>query len=125
LSLKARAFLGLSIHTDLGLNSSLPRMQYYARPELLARIPRFMIDTYPLVAAQNGAMRIKLFYAEGQNVDRLQALHLKGLPNVDVEAVPGKIHDVVSLLLAQGRFMGVLQDFVEHSVASNKNGAVP
>jgi len=122
LNLGARAFLGLSIHTDLSPKSPLPRMRYYGRPELIARIPTFMIDTYPLVAAQKGAMRIKLFYAEEQNVDRLQAMHLTGLPNVDVEAVPGKIHDVASLLLAQGRFMAVLRQFLDLPVGPNNNG---
>jgi hypothetical protein len=97
-------------------------MRYYGRPELMARIPTFMIDTYPLVAAQKGAMRIKLFHAEEQNVDRLQAMHLTGLPSVDVEAVPGKIHDVASLLLAQGRFLPVLRQFLDLPVEPNKNG---
>jgi len=122
LKLKARAFLGLSVHTDLSPTSPLPRMRFYARRELIARLPGLMIDTYPLVAAQNGAMRIKLFYASEQNVDRVQALHLMGLPNVEVEAVPGKIHDVASLLLAQGRFMGVLGQFLELPIEANKTG---
>jgi hypothetical protein len=97
-------------------------MRYYGRRELFARVPRFMIDTHPLVAAQKGAMRIKLFHAEEQNVDRLQAMHLVGLPNVDVEAVPGKIHDVASLLLAQGRFMPVLQQFLDLPAGPNNRG---
>jgi len=122
LNLEARAFLGLSVHTDLSPKSPRPRMRYYGRPELIARIPTFMIDTYPLVAAQKGAMRIKLFHAEGQDVDRLQAMHLMGLPNVDVEAVPGKIHDVASLLLAQGRFMAVLRQFLDLPVGPNNSG---
>ena len=122
LNLKARAFLGLSIHTDLSLTSALPRMKYFAREDLIARIPTFMIDTYPLVEAQQGAMRIKLIYSEGQNIDRLQALHLKGLPNVDVEAVPGKIHDVASILLSQGRFMAVLREFLELPLETINSG---
>jgi|SRR5579871_1427363 len=123
LNLGARAFLGLSIHTDLSPKSPLPRMRYYGRRELFERVPRFMIDTYPQVAAQKGAMRIKLFHAEEQGVDRLQAMHLAGLPNVDVEAVPGKIHDVASLLLAQGRFMPVLRRFLELPEGPDNRGS--
>jgi len=121
LGLGARAFLGLSVHTDLSPNSPVPRMKYYFRPELRERIPTFLVDTYPLVAAQKGAMRIKLFYAEGQDGDRQQATRLMGLPNVDVEAVPGKIHDVASLLLAQGRFMAVLRQFLELPMGPNNS----
>lgn len=122
LKLEARAFLGLSVHTDLSPGSPLPRMRYYVRPEMVRRVPRFMIDTYPLVAEQKGAMRIKLFYAEQQNIDRQQALHLVGLPNVDAEAVPGQIHDVASLLLAQGRFMTVLGQFLELPTEPSNSG---
>ena len=49
-------------------------------------------------------------------------MHLTGLPNVDVEAVPGKIHDVASLLLAQGRFMAVLRQFLDLPPGPSKSG---
>ena len=62
-----------------------------------------------------GALHTRFHHALG-------AMHLMGLPNVDVEAVPGKIHDVASLLLAQGRFMAVLRQFLDLPVGPNNSG---
>ncbi len=113
MDLHAKTFFGASIRTDLSPGTTLPVNPFFRNPRL-ARFPEMNVDLKGLLAYNAWPERIMLFCGEDNPGDLPHALHLADLPNVEVTTLAGyREHDVISGLLASGRFDAVLKRFIE------------
>lgn len=113
MDLQAKSFLGMSIRTDLSVDSRLPIGDFFKRPELWEAVPDMMVDLKPMLAASRWPERVTLYSGDTNPVDRPHALHIADLPNVEVNLLENHDqHDVISGLLARGDFEAVLRRFV-------------
>ena len=113
IDLRAKSFLGASIRTDLSPTSQLPIARFFDGAPLDA-FPHMKIDLKPLLAASRWPERVILYCGEDNPVDLPHAMHLAGLPNVEVTMLGGYMnHDVIAGLLGRGLFETVLQHFLD------------
>ena len=80
------------------------------RNRLDAKVPKDMIDLKPFLEARQHAGPIDLFYEEEDDRDRIQALHLAGLPGVRLHPQPGLSNHYLlrRLALSNEDFPGML-----------------
>jgi len=113
IDLHAKTFLGTSIRTDLSAGSALPIGDFFHSPPI-APYAHMKVDLKPLLAGSAWPERIMLFCGEGNPVDLPHALHLAGLPNVELTMLGDYAnHDVISGLLGRGELEAVLKRFIE------------
>lgn len=109
--LKAEAYLGLSIRTDL--TGRLPRGAYIDRAIEKARAPQMVTNLRPFIEARSTPRRIYLCCGDAHEVDYQHVANLTGLPNVHLRLLPGtSIHDVTPVLLSSGLFEKLLDELM-------------
>ncbi|MEP0322285.1 hypothetical protein [Bauldia litoralis] len=113
IDLQAKSFLGMSIRTDLSVDSRIPVGGFFKRQGLRDVAPHMLIDLKPELIKSRYPERVVLYSGDGNPVDRPHALHLADLPRVEVNLLPDHVqHDVMAGLLARGQLEDVLRDFV-------------
>jgi hypothetical protein len=110
--IRASAFLGLSMRTDLAPKSALPSDRYVNRPTLRQTVGNLMFDLKPLLSASAFPRRGTIYYGADAEIDAAHGRHLIGLPNFGVYEMTATRHNSVVKLIAAGMFDNVIKDLL-------------
>jgi hypothetical protein len=90
--------------------TKIEQARNFMRNRLAANVPPDMIDLRPFLEARRHDAEIELFYEEEDTRDRIQALHLSGLPGIRLHPQPGQSnhHLLRRLTVSTEDFRGML-----------------
>ena len=114
--LRAERILTFGASTYIPQNSfmKIEQARNFMRNRLAAKVPGDMVDLKPFLQAAPPGAQIELFYEEEDPRDRVQALHLEGLPGVRLHPKPGlsNHHLLRRLALSHENFRGMLGELL-------------
>ena len=110
--IRASAFLGLSMRTDLAPKSVLPSDRYVNRPKLRQTVGDLMFDLKPLLSASASPGRGTIYYGADAEIDAAHGRHLIGLPNFTLYEMTSTRHNSVVKLIAAGMFDKAIKELL-------------
>lgn len=110
MKLRANAFLGFSVRTDLSPASRLPNSQFASLADRVA--DDVYLDLEPLLRASGAPRRGILYYGENEHSDAAHAERLARLPHFVVRRLAATLHNTVLTLLAEGEFERTVRKFL-------------
>jgi tetratricopeptide (TPR) repeat protein len=105
---------GAPTHSPREAATKIEQARNFMKNRLAAKVGAEMMDLRPFLEQRTHTSRIELFYEEEDDRDRIQALHLEGLPGVSLHPQPGLSNHYLLRKLALSRedFCGILEDLL-------------
>ena len=114
--LKASSFLGFGAKTDWSAGSPLKVVAGRAAPSVEDRMGNTLVNLAGS-AAMAGIGEAVLYHGALDPSDTAHARNMAGLANFTIVPVAGASHNVIQHLMAQGRFDGILAQFLGAAAA--------